>query len=196
MSLVDEKPRTATATALSDCVLEEITAKDLAEAWHDTPQLVRFLLSGQIARMRTVDAELLALEASLTRSPITKVTLSGVSEAAVAALRDKAFEIARFPLSVGRTATPHEFSIAKNDLVLEDPSCTVSRNHFTLLRCHEDIFVVDWASRTGTVVNGHQLGGVSKTRSVLCDREENQITVGSSGSPFEFRLLIERKKEM
>ncbi|MBI4641416.1 MAG: cyclic nucleotide-binding domain-containing protein [Candidatus Tectomicrobia bacterium] len=194
MSLIDEKPRSATATALDMCVLDEITHDSIAEAWDHTPPLVRSFLSTLVERIRGVDEHILASGASSAQARIRQVVLSGMSTKATDQLGGQPLGITRFPFHVGRSTDRSWFSFSKNDLLLNDsPPYNVSRNHFSLTCCNQDIFVVDRGSTLGTVVNGNRIGGHSPIRNILCDQEENVIVIGSPESPFQFQLTIERE---
>jgi len=196
MSLIDEKPRSATATALEMCLLEEITHDALAGVWDHTPPLVRSLLSTLVERIRGVDEQILASGASLVQASITRVVLSGMTREATGQLGGRPREITRFPFHVGRSTDRAWFSSSKNDLLLNDaPPYNVSRNHFSLTRCNQDIFVVDRGSTRGTIVNGNRIGGHSSVRNIMCDQEENVIVIGSPESPFQLQLIIERENE-
>ena len=196
MSLIDEKPRSATAAALEVCVLEEITHDSVAEAWDHTPPLVRSLLSTLVERIRGVDENILASGVSPVQAKIRRVALIDMSGKATQQLGSRPLEITRFPFHVGRSTDRSWFSFSKNGLLLDDfPPYNVSRNHFSLTLCNQDIFVVDRGSSRGTIVNGNRIGGHSTTRNILCDQGENVIIVGSPESPFQFELTIERENE-
>lgn len=194
MSLIDEKPRSGTATALEDCILEEITAEGISEMLQNVPPPIRFLLNTLVERIRNIDEQILKTGISLDKARITSVTLFGVSEKAREALAHPSLKIARFPFGMGRSAAEPWFSSSKNDLVLHDSlPYHVSRCHCSIIRHHEDLFVVDQGSTLGTIVNGHRIGGGASAQSILCEHEENRIIVGSPDSPFQFRLSIKRE---
>lgn len=52
MAVIDDAPRTATATALSDCVLFQIDRTQISERLAGTDPIVRALLEGQLKRYR------------------------------------------------------------------------------------------------------------------------------------------------
>ncbi|MEZ5454867.1 MAG: EAL domain-containing protein [Lysobacteraceae bacterium] len=52
MAVIDQSPRTATATAISDCVLLAIDAAQISERLTNTDPIVRALLEGQLRRYR------------------------------------------------------------------------------------------------------------------------------------------------
>lgn len=58
MAVLDDAPRTATATALSDCVLTPVDRRQFAERLEDADPVVRALLFSQLARYRSALATL------------------------------------------------------------------------------------------------------------------------------------------
>lgn len=58
MAVLDDAPRTATATALSDCLLTPVDRKQFAERLEDADPVVRALLFSQLARYRSALATL------------------------------------------------------------------------------------------------------------------------------------------
>lgn len=58
MAVLDDAPRTATATALSDCVLTPVDRAQFAERLEDADPIVRALLFSQLARYRSALATL------------------------------------------------------------------------------------------------------------------------------------------
>lgn len=58
MAVLDDAPRTATATALSDCVLTPVDRKQFAERLEDADPVVRALLFSQLSRYRSALATL------------------------------------------------------------------------------------------------------------------------------------------
>lgn len=52
MAVIDQSPRTATATAISDCLLLAIDAAQISERLSNTDPIVRALLEGQLRRYR------------------------------------------------------------------------------------------------------------------------------------------------
>ena len=194
MSLVDERPRSATVTALETCVLEEITRETASEIILSASPLLRYILTGMVDRIRGMDEWASTNGVNFAQKPITSIVLSGASERARVALEGSEALLARFPYRIGRsTSNRGLFSLWKRNLLLEDiPPYNVSRNHFAIARCHEDVFVVDEGSTVGTIVNGTRVGGSTSVRRVRCDQEENLIIAGSAQSPYQFLLRVER----
>ena len=58
MAVLDDAPRTATAVALSDCILTPVDRKQFAERLENADPIVRALLFSQLARYRTALATL------------------------------------------------------------------------------------------------------------------------------------------
>jgi len=193
MSLIDEKPRSATVTAIEPCVVEEITAELLHQDLSSSSRPVQLLIGMLVDRVRGMNEHVLASGISLVQTPIRAVTLSGFGKGAEA-LNQKPLLIERFPFKIGRKSSRGLFSLGQRNLELEDePPFNVSRAHCSITRVHQDIFVVDEGSALGTIVNGTRLGGPSGSLQIRCDQEENRIILGSPHSPFQFCLAIQRQ---
>lgn len=193
MSLIDEKPRSATVTAIEPCVVEEITAELLHQDLGASSRPVQLLIGLLVDRVRGMNEHVLASGISLVQTPIRTVTLSGSGKGAEA-LNQKPLLIERFPFKIGRKSSRGLFSLGQRNLELEDePPFNVSRVHCSITRVHQDIFVVDEGSALGTIVNGTRIGGPSEGRQARCDQQENRIILGSPHSPFHFCIAVERQ---
>ncbi len=195
MSLLDEQPRSATITTLEPCAVEEV-GQDEAEALLERASpLLRSFLRALTDRIRGMDEWALSSGANITQTPIASVFLAGASTKAKSAPGGTGTTLTRFPYRVGRGSSKRGLlTLSKKNLSLEDtPPFSVSRNHFSITRVHEDIFIVDEGSTVGTVVNGTRIGGPTSLRETCCDREENLVIVGSENSPYQFHVTIERQ---
>ena len=191
MSLIDEKPRSATVTAIETCIVQEITAELLHNALSQTPRSIQALVNLLVNRVRGMNELMLTAGINLVQSPITSVTLSDVG--AARRLEEKEFTIARFPFKIGRRSPRDAVAFLQRDLVLDDePPYNVSRAHCSIERIHEDIFVIDEGSSLGTIVNGCRIGGPSENNQMRCDKETNLIVLGTPHSPYQFSLAIQR----
>lgn len=195
MSLLDEQPRSATVTTLEPCVVEEVGPEEAEEMIEGASPLLRSILMVLTDRIRGMDEWALSTGVNIAQTPITSVVLSGASRAAKTALEGCETALTRFPYRVGRSGKKRGlFSLSKRDLLLEDQApYSVSRNHFSITRIHEDIFVVDEGSTVGTIVNGIRVGGSASPREACCDQNENLVIAGSERSPFQFLLTIKRE---
>ncbi len=77
MAVLDDAPRAATATALSDCVLTPVDRRQFAERLEDADPVVRALLFSQLARYRSALATLTAGGAPMS---IEETTPAGDAE--------------------------------------------------------------------------------------------------------------------
>ena len=97
------------------------------------------------------------------------------------------FEITEFPFRVGRTSMRNEDPMEINDLAIPDSRpFNVSRNHFSIEKNSEGVFVHDRGSYLGTIVNGKVIGGHHKEAWIPLKPGENDLIVGSNQSPFKF----------
>jgi len=195
MALVDEKPRSATITALEDCAVLEITRDTMMHAIKKSPEMVQSMVAMLVDRVRGLDQALLLNGVEMSQAAIGSVTLSGANQRTAAELGETQIVLKSFPFRVGRKSSKTGlFSLHPRHLLLEDhPPYSVSRNHFSITRCHEDIFVVDEGSTVGTLVNGTRIGGPTPLREVRCDQEQNLIVIGNSETSHQLQLTIERE---
>jgi EAL domain-containing protein (putative c-di-GMP-specific phosphodiesterase class I) len=90
MAAIDESPRTATATAITDCVLFPISRQQIAERLAGTDPIVRSLLQGQLKRYRGALAALQGqarspeVASSFEREGIDKIRLEAQLREALA----------------------------------------------------------------------------------------------------------------
>lgn len=81
MAVIDDSPRTATATALTDCVLTPIDRTQFAERLDDADPVVRALLLSQLTRYRSALAQ---LSGQREPAPSAQVRDARAQDAAVA----------------------------------------------------------------------------------------------------------------
>src|ERR1043166_5436813 len=118
MSMIDEKPRSATVTAVTEVVVHEIRRDDFFASFQSDPTVALPLLKILFERLRESDAMILQLQTAdpqparvlqeplavvpvLSRGQLT-ITLEGVTPQAVAALPVNPFPITHFPFRIGR----------------------------------------------------------------------------------------------
>lgn len=196
MGLIEDKPRSATVTALEEVKVEEISRDLFNELMKKEPTVILPILKLLFERLRCVDEMLIEenriVHETLATAVPKKVVLVGVSEEAKKALKNKELEITKFPFRVGRESHSKESDIlVNNDLYLKDRiPYNVSRNHFSVSRLSNLIYIFDRGSTLGTIVNGIRIGGPVKKNDLILEQEENLIIVGSPESPFQFKLLV------
>jgi CRP-like cAMP-binding protein len=217
MSLIDDKPRSATATALTDCEVEVIHEENFAARVLGDPGNLHVYLRTLFDRLRATDA---LLQWHLNRASAPGQPRSSVDEALRASgagahapeSSDRSAGAARFRLT---SASPHEdavdvtvswipFRIGRvtqgghgfvpltpNDLSIPDQlPYQVSRNHCVVEQSGDDLVVRDLGSRLGTIVNGTPLGIDFESFVAPLKPGENTLTIGTAVGPHQFRLEV------
>ncbi len=200
MSMIDDKPRSATAVAAEDCELTEIHHDDFFEALQTDPQASIMILKALFERLRDVNARYLQLQAGREHSggdvdgkeEVAGVVLclEPVSNEAAEALPATSVRIDKFPYRIGRES--HN-PLVHNDLELrDDMPWQISRHHVAFVVKDGKVGVVDRGSKLGTVVDGRRLGGSGGDPGPLYfSGGEGTLVLGNEKSPYEFRVRIE-----
>jgi hypothetical protein len=195
MGLVEDKPRSATVTAIEDVRLAMLSRDNFNELFEKNPKVLLPIIKSLFERLRTVN-RMLASKDTLgdketkeyeVSGGVRVVVLSGISEAGKDVLNGGEMEINKFPFKVGREQSSGGLDcLSDNDLYLRDSQpLNVSRNHFSVDNVRGDIVVVDRGSRLGTIVNGKRI----QDQHIL-KKSINEIIVGQKISPFVFKLEI------
>jgi CRP-like cAMP-binding protein len=201
MSMIDEKPRSATVTAITETVVSEIRRDDFFNSFQTDPKVALALLKVLFERLREADGMILQLQRSVPRLvpqepstlPIGKqtVALEGLTPRAEAALPETPFQITRFPFRVGRLSSD---PLIYNDLMLPDSvPLQISRHHLAFIAEGGRIGVVDRGSTLGSWVDGQQLGGRSGLSGPVFFTDSGGVLVlGDHDSPFRYRVSLSR----
>ena len=206
MSMIDEKPRSATVTAVTETVVSEIGRDDFFNSFQTDPKVALSLLKVLFERLREAHALILQLQkadpqhALVPQAPSAGVpprgqltiTLEGVTPRAAAALPVTPFEITQFPFRVGRRSSD---PLVYNDLLIPDSvPLQISRHHLAFIVHEGQVGVVDRGSTLGSWVDGQQLGGPSGLSGpVFFTGSEGLLVLGSLDSPFRFRVNLRAK---
>jgi hypothetical protein len=201
MGMIDEKPRNATVTAVSDTVVREIRRDDFFNSFQTDPKVALTLLKVLFERLREADARILQLQKTDSQQVlVTKkalappqrqltVLLEGVTPRASAALPVTPFQITRFPFRIGRQSPD---PLVYNDLMLPDSvPMQISRHHLAFVAYEGRVGVVDRGSSLGSEVDGQLLGGTSGfSGPAFFTRSEGLLVLGNQKSPFRFRVSV------
>ncbi len=68
----------------------------------------------------------------------------------------------------------------------------VSRNHCMIVCVDTRCFLIDCGSRLGTIVNGIVVGAGTDTTRVELRAGDNEVVLGSSPSPYRYRVAVVR----
>ena len=131
MSMIDEKPRSATVTAVTETLVSEVRRDDFFSSLQTDPNGVLQLLKVLFERLREADATIAQFQTTAPRDALlpTKsagvarpsgqlaITLEGLTPRAAAALPVTPFQITPFPFRIGRRSPD---PLVYNDLMLPD----------------------------------------------------------------------------
>ncbi|MHC4268031.1 MAG: cyclic nucleotide-binding domain-containing protein [Planctomycetota bacterium] len=195
MGLVEDKPRSAKATAIEDVRLSVLTRERFNELFEKNPKALLPIIKSLFEKLRTANNLLINKDAPEFAEPSEYsqsddslfVVLSGLNEVSSESLGGSEMKIGCFPFKVGRE---HELGkndvLSDNDLYLNDfLPFKVSRNHFLIDKKEGRFIVFDRGSHLGTIVNDKRID-VQK----ILNKKVNKIIVGSKSSPFVFKLEI------
>jgi hypothetical protein len=208
MAMIEDKPRAATARALTATVVEVITEENFIDAViHDPERLKAYLgtlferLRGMGVRLRQALRNNVALSEELVQAGETERALTdggGVEgEAGVTLTGGQNGElvtvaVSTFPFRIGRKLPPGVASIfAANDFSIDDePPYQVSRNHCAIERTGRGFLVKDRGSKLGTIVNGIAIGEASPRMTAPLKRGDNDIILGGADSRVRLRVRV------
>jgi CRP-like cAMP-binding protein len=203
MSMIDEKPRSATVTAVTETVVSELRRDDFFNSFQTDPKVALALLKVLFERLREAHTMILQLQkadpqhALVPKAPLAVVppqgqltmTLEGVTPRATAALPVTPFQITQFPFRIGRQSPD---PLVYNDLMLPDSvPLQISRHHLAFITEEERVGIVDRGSTLGSWVDGRQIGGQSGLSGPLFfTGREGLLVLGQRDSPFRYRVRL------
>jgi len=195
MGLIEDKPRSATVTAIEDVRLTVISRDNFNGLFEKNPKVLLPIIKSLFERLRTANKMLLSKdtlggEKAIEHKELGQteiVVLSGTNGTSRDALDGGEIEINKFPFKIGREQLSSGVDVfSDNDLYLRDSQpLNVSRNHFSINKVRDEVVIIDRGSKLGTIVNGVRI----KDQRVL-NKKVNEITVGMHNSPFVFKLEI------
>jgi hypothetical protein len=219
MSLVEERPRSLTARAVTAGRVTPLTRPEFEQMLGTDPARSRHYLRSLFERLRslsaraaetappagalaTVDLKPAAVAAGPVDFPAGEgsqplpegwsVVLLPLTRQAARTLPDDGIQITRLPLRIGRTAGAREpEALDLNDVwLLDDKPYNVSRNHCELDLSQQGLVVRDRGSHLGCVVNDESIGGRAVLGYAKLHVGENVVVVGGRMSPYQFRVTV------
>ena len=206
MSMIDEKPRSATVTAVGETVVNEIRRDEFFNSFQTNPKVALQLLKVLFERLREADGRILELQKGEPQNALVPteildvvptssqptITLEGITPRASAALPATPFRITQFPFRIGRESPD---PLIYNDLMLPDSvPLQISRHHLAIVTHEGRVGVVDRGSTLGSWVDGQQIGGPSGLSGpVFFNGPEGLLVLGHRDSPFRYRVSLGAK---
>lgn len=204
MSMIDDKPRSATVTALEETRVREIHRNDFLESLQADPDAAVAILRVLFERLRDAHTKILQIARTPAEAPLpaervlqeeaaveeTVVYMEGLTPAASLALPENPYRISKFPFLIGRKSRD---PFSYNDLRIPDSvPLQISRHHIELIKQAGRIGVSDRGSHLGSIVDGRFLGGREGAPGPLFfTGPEGILTLGNSNSPFRYRITTE-----
>jgi len=193
MSLVDDKPRSATIVALEDTEVRVITRDRFESMLEQNPRAVIPLLKQVFQRVRYLNQMVTAFCGQASTGTVELATqplrLRAVTEEAERAMQGKEIDITKIPFQIGRLSKASVFG--SNDLDIQDTEpYRVSRCHCLITIVDNEYYVVDTVSSRGTAVDGNKIGGREEQKRVLLESGKHRITLGGEESPYVFDLVV------
>jgi CRP-like cAMP-binding protein len=207
MSIVDDKPRSATAIALEPTEVTEVHQDEFYEALQTDPQLAITLLKSLFERLREADARLLRVRAELEgvvvpaappspplsapRRAQPVVHLRALTAEAEMALPEGAeVRIDRFPFRIGRAS--HN-PLVHNELELQDEiPWQISRHHLAFVLEDGRVGIVDRGSHLGSRFGDSRLGGHQvEPGPIFLEPGTTQLVLGSVDSQYQFEVRFD-----
>ncbi len=193
MSLVDDKPRSATVVALEDTDVRVITRERFETMLEQNPRGVIPLLKQVFQRVRYLNQMVTAFCGQASTGTVELTTkplqMTAMTEEAERALQGKQVDITKIPFQIGRTSRASVFG--SNDLSLQDTEpYRISRCHCLITIVDNQYYLVDTVSSRGTSVDGNRVGSREQTKRVLLDRGQHSVVLGGDESPYVFELNV------
>jgi len=195
MSLIEERPHSLTARAVSAVQLSSLTRSEFEHLLTSDPATFRIYLATLFERLRTLSAQ---VEAAKTAPPPTPgdlaVMIHPLTRRAAATLPRDGLPVTKYPFRIGRAAAEDEaIPLDLNDLWLIDQKpFNISRNHALLQREADALIVKDRGSSLGTYVNDVHIGGNDAPHQMTLEDGDNILVLGGRMSPYQFRVHVRR----
>jgi hypothetical protein len=207
MSMIDDKPRSATVSAVEETVIREIHRDAFFQSLQTDPDIGVNLLKVLFERLREAHATIAQLQTDRPESfpppvspaapgqPPVHVFIEGATPRAVAVLPSNPLPITKFPFRIGRQSRD---LLAHNDLTIPDTApLQISRHHVALIKHADRIGIVDRGSTLGALVDDQQLGGPQGNPGpIFFSGAVTRLILGNPHSPFQYQISLETNDEV
>ena len=223
MSMVDEKPRSASVTATCPTCVKLIRRSEFFQSFQNDPEFAASLLKVLFERLRETGARLTQLQqaspftasnapsigqsAARAESQIRTVAtpsqylirLEGLTGPAQEALPSNPMLVESLPLRIGRQS---DDPMANNDLSIRDfEPFQISVNHLLIFEDIDPVSqnrrvgIFDRGSSFGSWLDGRPLGGLmAEDNATYLDIGESQLVLGSEDSVFRYRINVSERQ--
>lgn len=196
MGLFDPKsPRSATARARENTLVDIISSEDLHQMIGQCPPRLMPIINSVFERLRQTNQRVKQKEqaTALLEIDAERVVVSPASEHIGALMQPVEMPVAHLPLKIGGYLAGSDSGTRAKGNQVNIPSdnapLAVSVNHCEVIVLDGGLYVRDLGSRFGTVVNGQPIGrGKGKYRAAL-QKGENLVILGDKKTSL-YRLTV------
>jgi CRP-like cAMP-binding protein len=177
-------------TSLFDSLFDMEIGKELLPIIQTMAERIRV----QSSKLTELNYRIKEEKPQIIRKSNSAVQLVAVTKKAKAALNGlEMLDIHKFPFKVGRNTDKRKDKFFhKNDLYLTDKKpYKISRNHFSLIKEHNDYYFSDENSKLGSTVNGKKTGNHHGRKKVLLNPGENGVCLGPKSDKICFIINID-----
>ncbi|MDG2238202.1 MAG: cyclic nucleotide-binding domain-containing protein [Arenicellales bacterium] len=198
MGLLDERPRSASARALTDVKAHEMQYPELVDALAEHPAMARRMISRLSSRLRATSNNYVGARSSVQENqnePLAEpkrslsVKLFGDSSHLTECISPDGILLSGSEYSVGRAGFGSTHYLHRVVLPDSDPY-RLSVNHFLVVSNSDVVSIRDCVSELGTKVNDVMIGQEFSTDQHSLKKGDNVVIAGGEDSPFRFRLVI------
>ncbi len=199
MSMIDDKPRSATVMALEETTVREIHRDNFCALMKESPEeFVRFL-KVIFERLREANAKVARLQVQTKSDPAPAEAakpealqeqafcIEGMTQRAIDAMPINPFYFRSLPLKIGRMS---DDPLVNNGLELRDERpLQISRHHVCIIRENGKLGVYDRGSHLGATVDNERIGGKEADPGpVFFEGDEGTLVLGTKSSPYQFKV--------
>jgi hypothetical protein len=202
MSIIDEKPRSASVTAVTETTVKEIHRDDFLNILQSDQDAAVKILQSLFNRLR--EASQLVLQMQVETGNITPfagraaeekpliVSLEGLTPQAAESLPANPYQVSEFPFRIGRESSD---PLTYNDLTIPDQRpYQLSRHHAAIFRNGDQVGVGDRGSTLGSELNGQRIGGHSDNPGpAYFGAKGGTLVLGTADSPYRYKVVIEHQ---
>ena len=203
MSMIDEKPRSATVIAQEDTILRAVHRDEFSDALQRETDAAMHLLQVLFERLREADARIAELASFIQpEDSETQDTTNTSDQGLFARLEPQTWEaqdllaqgsllIKQFPFRIGRTSSD---PLVHNDLSLNcKRPYQVSRHHLSIIRSEGRIGVMDRGSARGSAIDNRLVGGEHGAKEpIFFHPDGGMLRLGNENSEIKFWVSIEQ----
>ena len=202
MGMIMDRPRSATASALENSVVETIAEADFEQQIVLRPDRLHTYLATLFERIRKTDLLLTAsTDATVplvpkpqpAKEPVYRVKLRSHYDTTGVGHDPVSKTITKLPFRIGRAYFDTAVSaLARNDLAIEEEHpYQLSRNHCEIDFEHGKFILRDRGSKLGTWVNGEHVSVDAGVIASPLKVGENQLVFGNADSVHRYTITIE-----